>query len=154
MGLDREGGRQTLRLGQSPSPHLHYKSTEMGVEKRPARTSELHLNCITNRRRWGSNREPRDRVDSDREGSRHALGLHRSAGMRLHYKSTKMAAEKKSAWPFGFGSGRGSPDSTLGAVSEPYLPCITNRRKWGSKRGPRDHLSCSYIALQIGADEG
>ena len=60
-------------------------------------------------------------MDSDREGSRHALGLHRSAGMRLHYKSTKMAAEKKSAWPFGFGSGRGSPDSTLGAVSEPYL---------------------------------
>ena len=60
-------------------------------------------------------------VDSDREGSHRTLGLHQSAGIRLRYKSTKMEAEKKSAWPFGFGSGRGSPDSTLGAVSEPYL---------------------------------
>ena len=70
VDLDREGSRQTLCSGQSAGAKLHCKSTKMGVEKSPVRSSGLSLNCITNRRKCGSKKVQCSRLDSDREGGR------------------------------------------------------------------------------------
>ena len=119
--LGREAGRQTRRQRKSVGCKLQYKSTKMEAEKGSTWSFGLTLDCITDQRKWASKREPRGRVASYREGSRQTIGSGQSAGSKLHYKSPKIGIEKRFAWAFGLGSGRGSPGCRPGAVSGPQI---------------------------------
>ena len=96
MDSDREGARRTLGSGQSADLELRSKSTKIVVEKGSVWSCGLYLHCTRNRRKWGSKRDPRGRMDSEREGNRQTLKSGQFAGSKFHYKSTKVGAEKAS----------------------------------------------------------
>ena len=89
----------------------------MEAEKGSTWSFGLTLDCVADQRKWAPKREPRGRVASYREGSRQTIGSAQSADSKLQYKSSEMGIEKRFAWAFGLGSGRGLSGSRFEAIS-------------------------------------